>query len=222
MIIFWSHQSCCTLEGALVHSTHNTPVRLCYMSFCASSMQCMSFYRPSPFTLPLYPWPCRGGQTASGSSPYKVHAKNKPVGDLRSMGWPVEGLSPAVGVGMSHIPCYPINREQEGSFAGRSPCWTVCVPGLCCAHAACMLLHVDHLVPQKPHLDLAPEAPNAEGPLRKFKTVLWDRVALAVTSCPVALSFSKSLRALYGRAESYLHNSDGETVEQRDNMSCPS
>ena len=96
----------------------------------------------------------------------------------------------------------------------------VCAPGLSCGHAAHMLLHVGFMAPQQLHFNLASEAPNAEGPLRRLETVLWDRVTIAVTSCPVALSFSKSPRALYGRTESYLQNSDGETVEQRDDVSC--
>lgn len=133
------------------------------------------------------------------------------------MGRSVEVLSPAVGVGISHIACYPVDREQEGSHAGRSPCWMVGAPGLSHACAVCMLM-----APQRPHFNLASEAPSAERPLRRFKTVLWGRVMTAVSSCPVALSFSKSLRALYGRNESYLHSSDGETVEQRDDVSCPS
>lgn len=85
-----------------------------------------------------------------------------------------------------------------------------------------MLLHVGLIAPQQPHFNLASEEPNAEGPLRRFKAVLWGRVTIAVTSCPVALSFSKCPRALYGRTESYLHNSGGETMEQRDDVSCPS
>lgn len=77
--IFWSHQCCCTSEDASVHGTHNTTARSCYTFFCASSMQCMSCCSPSSAPSPLYPWPCRGGQTAAGSSLYRVHAEDKPT-----------------------------------------------------------------------------------------------------------------------------------------------
>ena len=84
-----------------------------------------------------------------------------------------------------------------------------------------MLLHIGLMATQQPDFNLSSGASSAEVSLRTFKTVLSGRVVISLTNCPVALSFNKSPGALYGRTEPCLHNSDGETVEQRDDLSFP-
>lgn len=130
----------------------------------------------SPFT--LYPWPCRGGQTAAASSPCRVHAKDQDYRASQKHGMTSGRPQPCSGY-FSH----PLHTNTE--LTGRSPCWMVRALGRFHVYAACLLLHVGFMAPQQPHFNPASEAPSAERARRRFNTALWGRVTTEMTSCPL-------------------------------------
>jgi len=65
-------------------------VRLSYTSFCASSIQCMSYYSPSPPHFTLYRWPCRWVRLQQDLPHTKFLFRTSLLGNLGSMGWSEE------------------------------------------------------------------------------------------------------------------------------------
>lgn len=134
-IVFWSYLCCSTLKGAFVHSTRHTPVSLCYKSFRASPIQHLSYTSPSPSPSPFTPG-CAGEIRLQQHLPQAgFMPRIKTTGDLRSMGWSVEGLSPAVCGYFSHSALSRQRRTCREVSLLDGPC-TRMVPYLCCLSAA--------------------------------------------------------------------------------------